>query len=375
MVEILISVAIVSAVLQKLKEGRFVFKKPPFMTALLFFVGINALSLIWSTHLDLSMRAMFTKTLKYIALFYVVYEFVDSEKKLKRLLAVILFSVLLITLNGLEQQFITGYDLLHMYRAFSLTPIFRGFVTSSFPFPNDYATWIIMLLPLAMTLCLFDLKKEALYKKLLSYFALVLLVYSLYLTKARGAWCAFFGGLTLLSFLRSKVIIVAFLLLAVIFYAISSQEVKNAIKSTISFKDRFVMWNDSIAMLKDRPLRGFGLNTYFENYKLYRNDRYKYQKGSYAHNCYLQQAVDLGIPGLIIFVYFLGSVLVSSFRSIIKIKDNFYSNCCFGMWVGVLNFTLYAFVDTAFYSLPLAVLFYFMVGLTFASIDIYEKRV
>ncbi|MCK4462886.1 MAG: O-antigen ligase family protein, partial [Candidatus Omnitrophica bacterium] len=186
---------------------------------------------------------------------------------------------------------------------------------------------------------------------------------------------AFFVGLIFLGFLRSKAIVIAFVVLAIVFYIFSPQKVKDAITSTLSFKDRIEMWKNSGEMLKDKPIQGFGLNTFYENYKYYRKDKFKYKKGSYAHNCYLQQAVEVGIPGLLIFLYLLFSIFKIPFKIISKAGNKFSLNLALGIWIGLFNFCIYAFFDTNFYSLPLVILFWFMAGLLFSTQKIYKNAI
>ena len=326
LVEIFITAAIALTIFIKIKKRDFIFHKSPITLALVLYFGINFLSIFWSVNFPLSLRSVISKTAEYIILFFIVYDFVDSEKKLKRLLLVVLVSVILITANGFIQQYITRFDILRGYPtfktvtspgekytsfkglAFKLPPEERGYVTSSFPFPNDYATWIITLLPLALAMSFFDLKKVKKSIRVLGYAAFLALIFSLFLTKTRGAWIACSMGIFILSMMRSKKLIVAFILATIFFYIIMPGHVREAVKSRLSFKDRVSTWSISLEMIKDRPVFGSGLNTYFENYKIYRNDQDKFKRGSYAHNCYLQQAADIGIVGLLIFLYLLFSI-------------------------------------------------------------------
>jgi len=393
LVEIFITVAIALTVFIKIKKRDFSFRKSPLTLAFILYFGINFLSLFWSANFMLTFRAIFSKVGECIVLFYVVYDFVDSKKKLKRLLCVVLFSVLLICINGLIQQYITGVDFLHGYRTFKYKsfaelqsytikefifdiPIAKkGYVTSSFPFPNDYSTWIIVFLPLAFTMSFFDLKEFSKKVRLVSYLALFLLVFSLFLTKTRAAWIACSMGLVFLSAVRSRKIILFLAATALVFYLIMPQHVKDAVGSNLSLKDRMGMWKVSVEIIKERPFLGSGLNTYFENYKRLRNDENKFKRGSYAHNCYLQQAGDIGIVGLFIFLYLLFCIFWFPLKKILRMTDSFYSSCALGIWAGLFSFSIHAFGDTNFYSLPLAVLFWFMTGVLFSVVDMYEKKI
>jgi putative inorganic carbon (HCO3(-)) transporter len=113
-------------------------------------------------------------------------------------------------------------------------------------------------------------------------------------------------------------------------------------------------------MVKDRPFLGKGLGTFMDY-----SGRYSYGKygGYYAHNSYLQIAAESGVFSLFLFLLFLGAIFYKGVKSFLS-RDNFI---LLGLICGVSGFLVHAFFDCHFYSLPLAVLFWFLLGLTCAA--------
>ena len=55
-------------------------------------------------------------------------------------------------------------------------------------------------------------------------------------------------------------------------------------------------WREAIAIIRQHPILGIGINTYSQI-----APGYRITWGGYPHNCYLQMASEIGIPGLIFF--------------------------------------------------------------------------
>jgi O-antigen ligase len=86
-----------------------------------------------------------------------------------------------------------------------------------------------------------------------------------------------------------------------------------------SFSDRVDIWRSGIAVLKDYPLTGAGMNMFRYNpiRQLYPVAKYKNRILPHAHNEWVQIASDLGIPGLLVFAgwYIVaGYMLLAAYR-------------------------------------------------------------
>jgi O-antigen ligase len=374
LVEITIVTALIGIILKKvaLKEyfsGDFMFIN----VCLIFYLVFNLLSLCNSQYLSLSIRALFSKSLKFAALFYIVKDIIDTKTKLKNFIIIAFISCVIILIDGFTQYFVTGIDFLHNYPAFNYAGFKPGgiiFPTASFPFQNDFAAWIVMFI--------FPVGAFAFWAKpnwrsrIVATIVLVCLLYMLILTKVRGAWIGFLIALVFLSIFKLKrigiLLIIGFILSALFV----NKTMLPAIFSIAN--DRSVMLKNGVEIFKKHPIIGNGINTFFVEYREIRNDYEKGKRGSYAHNCYLQMAADVGLLGLISFLLFVAAVLSTGFKALKIIKDPLYYSLILGIGLGLIAFLVHSAGDTNLYSLPLAALFWLSAGILLATVKLVKTN-
>ncbi|MFH1996757.1 MAG: O-antigen ligase family protein [Candidatus Omnitrophota bacterium] len=384
-VEIAIAVALIAMAAKKitLKEGFL--PDVPLITPLLIFIALSALSFFNTEFLALSLRGFVTKIAKWAFLYYVVVEAIDTKEKLKDLLMFSLLSFCIIVFDGFLQYYVLHVDVLHYYPSFKyLGPHFPmpfiGFPTASFPYPNDLGSWLLIYLLPILSVATFGLISWA---GRIRWAALWIPGFFLFvLTKARSAWLGFIAALFFVMALNIRRAL-AVLIIAVIVISVagainatmpSDSEHRTSLVGDIfslaSIGDRVVMWRNGWKIFKEHPIVGSGVNTFFMNYMRVRDDEYKNKKGSYAHNCFLQMAADIGALGLGGFLLVLGTLFISSVRGIMKIRNGFYSALAGGLLAGIFAFLVHAFFDTNLYSLNLAALFWAACGIETAIIRI-----
>jgi O-antigen ligase len=71
---------------------------------------------------------------------------------------------------------------------------------------------------------------------------------------------------------------------------------------------RPLIWQSSLRMIREHPFTGWGAGNFEQGFRLYpvlsRDDLFRYEKSTaFAHSLFLQIATDLGIPGLIFFLW------------------------------------------------------------------------
>ncbi|MDD5136366.1 MAG: O-antigen ligase family protein [Candidatus Omnitrophica bacterium] len=370
-VEISIAVGIVSIVAKKILARERILVNTHIEIFLYIFVAASLISIFntQTSQLALSARAFFSKTLKFAALFLITKEIINTREKLSNFIMIAALSCAVMLVDAFAQYFITHEDFLHKYTSFLYTkewPNFRGFPTASFPFPNDFAAWMLVFIFPAFAFALFvkgDIRKNVIGSVLFA-----ALLYFLIITKVRGAWAAFFFSFILLCIVKLKRI--GWLLLLVIVVMAGALNMEHRLLSMASVNDRSVMWKNSTTILMRHPVIGNGLNTFYDNYMKVREDKFRDSHGSYAHNCYLQMAAEIGLVGLIAFLVFVISVLYNAFRSLAYIKDSFYYSIVLGAGLGLSAFLIHSAVDTSLYSLPLAALFWLSLGILSATINI-----
>ena len=376
--EIAITIAIALWAVRKVIDRDFRIRTTDLSIPILIFV-ITIIPSFVNTGLPLlSLKALFTKVLKYVFLYFVITESMDTGSKLKDFFTIALTSIFIIVIDGFGQYFYSGVDGLHSYPAFKMRPasdcggFFRGFPTACFPFPNDFAAWILLMFFPAACLTIFDLRKNK--ARYLTALASSGLFYLLFLTKTRAAWIGFAISMVYLALTRKKAWLIIRIVVALAVPFLLKMEMAHYIFGISSVTDRIDMWRVGWKIFKDHPVIGNGLNTFFVRYREYRTDQWQGQKGSYAHNCYLQMAADVGIVGLAGFLFFIASYFFSAVRNIRMIRDPFYENMLLGISVGVFAFLVLAFFDTNLYSLNLATLFWCAVGMAQATIKVAREN-
>ena len=372
-IEITAVIAIVCFIIKKVILKKSPFKKDLISIFLYLFVAASLISFINSQYMALSMRAFFSKTLEYALLFVIAREVIDTKTKLNNFMAMAFISCVIIVIDGLTQHFITHVDCLHNYTSFGyvVNSSNPGAPTASFPFPNDFSAWILMFIFPVVSIGLFSGKFWI--RRITFIFIGLFLIFLLYLTRVRGAWLSFVTVSGAVVLTKLKKVIILLLVFVVALILVVEKSTLKYVSSTTSIKDRSEMWDNGSRIFKKHPIIGNGLNTFFAEYKKIRSDNYKNIRGSYAHNCYLQMAAEIGLLGLGFFLLFIGGILIKGFTVLRRIKDSALKPLILGLNLGLTAFLIHSCVDTNLYSLNLAVLFWVTAGVMLASVKIAEE--
>jgi O-antigen ligase len=390
-VEIMIVIGIVALVLKKVMCGEPLIRNSSVNIALIIFLIVSLPSFFNTEYMSLSLRALFSKTLKFAALFLVAQGALDKKEKLENFSIMMLVSCVIILIDAYIQYYVTHIDILHQYPSFqycqasmlgfatAMSPYkttFLGFPTASFPFPNDFAAWIlIMIFPAAAFTLLWA---KGVWKRAGIGAIFAGLLFFLMATRTRGAWLGFLVSLLVVPFLGFRNIKKGLALLLVLVALMSplllKKDVRASIGSFASVSDRGTMWNNAWKIFKQHPVIGNGINTFFVNYMNVRDDEYKGKKGSYAHNCYFQMAADIGIVGLLGFLAFIAFLIFRGMSSAIRTEDAFLRSLQVGLVLGIIAYLIQSIFDTNLYSLNLAALFWISAGVLAAAGNISCER-
>ena len=341
---------------------------------LILFVTFNIISLANSQYPDKSVPALFSKTIKWAAFFIVVAETIRTEKQARRVFSTMLFSCGIILADAMYQQYITGRDFLHYPKGY---PVFKfegratgdpTFPTASFPYPNDFATWINVYLFTFLSASIFGLKGER-SRRIIAAFFCIMLAFFLFLTTTGGAMLGAFAALAVLFFVNMKRLLVPTIILLIIAFAcvffipyLNAYLKEGILDKAVSINDRKGMWTAGWKIFLQHPVIGNGVNTFFEHFKYFREDIDKYAHGSYAHNCILQMAADVGILGALAFLVFYLSVIIGGIKNALRNLGHFKKSFALGLSLGLVAFIVHSVFDTNLYSLNLAALFWLCLG-------------
>ncbi|GEM_PF-417084 len=386
----------------------------------LIFLFFSLISVIVSRYPILSIEGFLGKALQSAFLYFNFIEAINSKKRLRKFLIVFLASATLISINGLYQYFI-GKDFIHGHL------VYDGRVSSSFRAHNDFAAYLIVIIPIFLCLSVLSAingakwslayGKEQVFSfflsrwgKVVTFTVFILSLACLGLTFSRGAWIALAFTLLILS-ARKRRYIVANVLVLVLFFtffypqlketrqvrlmsdtvlndeALDQREkdlypISSAVKPTHDEKKLSIF---EVYMEKFRSIRflgGSGRTEYWReaihmirDYPVFGiglntysvvGRGYKITWGGYPHNCYLQMAVETGILGLLSFLWLLGVIFYKSFQELNSLKDPFLGLLLLGSLIGLGGFLVHSFFDTNFYSVQLGSFMWLIMGLIVA---------
>jgi hypothetical protein len=127
---------------------------------------------------------------------------------------------------------------------------------------------------------------------------------------------------------------------------------------------RWDMWSRALAMIRDMPFTGIGLDAF----PLVQTGHYPgllLGPEPHAHNLYLQAALDLGLPGLIAF-FWLVAALALWLRRGRRAADPAGSALLAGSTAGLVAYLVSGFIDTLWATKP-NLLFWLLLGLAFSA--------
>lgn len=237
----------------------------------------------------------------------------NTESETDRFVGILLLGAAVVTVYGWVVYFIGKYTVVGGHE------MIRHFI-GPFYLKNPMGGYLILLLPLALAGILKFEKIWAWLSAILS----ILMIGGLILTRSRGSWIAF--GLTaLIIFLPSLIIhriskgkwfALAAVLLCGFLIGIAfapPNELEQRLRSIAtsaspevegqSAMERVAMLKAGVEIVKDYPIFGVGPNCWPVIRSPYMSELRIVPK--YAHNLYLRTAAEIGIPGILLFLFAL----------------------------------------------------------------------
>lgn len=295
---------------------------------LLLHVGWLIIQLAFSSTPLLSIKFLLAK-IWYIFPFVLMLPVWIEEKNFWKKLVVLSVAAMTIgVIQTLVRHASFGFEFDALQNIFH--PFFRNHVTYS----------AILIMVMAMLVAAYHLTTNESLQKIYVILGLFFLV-ALYFSFSRGAWlAAMAGGISVFIFLKRwwpKVMVVGALVLASISIwmtqdqrwlflrpafdqTIYHTDFDAHMQATFALKDvsnaeRLHRWIAGARMIEERPLVGFGPNSFYENYRTYTNPLFRTwvsdnPEKSTVHNYYLLVAVEQGLIGWLIWMAMIITVLL-----------------------------------------------------------------
>lgn len=357
--------------------GRTGFQTGAFNVFLVLFIACVTLSEVFSIMPGSSLRFLaFYLTCFMVVLLLIAV--IRTKKDMSEVLAVLFAGMTIACIYGVYQQIIH----VPVNPAWVDTSVNQGSMTRVYSFfenPNNFAEIILLLLPLYFA-ALFN-TKNALMK--LVYLALACpLFLSLVFTQTRIAWIAFVITGFVYLFFKEKRLIPVFILLGIVSIPFLPQSVIMRLRTITNVLDssittRIKIWQTVLPILKDYWFTGLGLG----NETLLRVSKNYYifvDKGSipsHSHNLFLQLWIETGLPGILTFFAFLGTIVKKSIKSFYQNKRGAYVNNILIAGLSALIGTLAIGMAEYVWFYPRVMLFFWtVIGIMLAALNLGSEE-
>jgi len=351
----------------------------PLYVPVAFFAAITAAQLL--LHRTAYAYMTLTTSLTYLAcamLLLVAVQMLRSQEDVKRLAGFLTVSGFLIAIFAVIQSLTSKNEIYWIVPVQGPSFIFGPYVNH-----NHYAGIMEMLAPFPLVLSMMEELTPP--KRVLLAFAGVIMAGTIFLSLSRGGMTAFGCEVVFLAAVlwwknasrRSAAIFAAACLLILMFLLWLGG--KSLVERFVSFKDsasyhtRIQIARDSIPMIKQHPVMGWGLGTFATVYPRYRTF-YGEVFINAAHNDYVQVLSETGMLGFAAVLGFLAVVYVRGLRKLRGPGLDLTQAATLAALLGVTGILVHSFVDFNLQIPANAATFYVIAAIAAASFQPTGRR-
>lgn len=334
-------------VLLLFRKTRFSLQTPLALSGILF-VGWSFFGLFFALNTANTLHDLYAHLLKYIFLYFILVNFVDTTRKLFVLSWIIIGSASSLFVWRLYYHYVTlGAPLTERFGAC---------------FTEVTTNLIGIIAVVSISFCVHNIAQaKGWLRKTVFLVCLLSAVAVIFLTQTRGALLALFVSLVVLFSARKQLLLGTMLLVGVILLVSpAGGRFTSNMTDNVRIKQALLVWE----VVKDHPVTGigFGMQTFFKNLDLQSYNAKlpeKFQKQGILlnpHNMYTDITVRTGIPGSILFF----GVMVSFFRMLWRLRQN-DANGSIASWATAIfaagiPFFIIGFFDPVFSHYPESIL-------------------
>lgn len=390
-------------------EEKVSYRQGNFHYFLLGYAVIQVVATLTSTHIFTSLFGASTRFLgiftylNFLLIAFFVFQFLKEKKQMKTFLSISVLTASTLALYSIFQYF--GW--FQFEWEWSQDPTTRVFGTMGHS--NHFGAYMGMSLLISVGLfgLLKSHSKNARTLRSLLFFGIFLQACALFLTASRGGLFAtvisfavvamivmrrFWSG-TKMFFKKWGVTVAALMVIGIIGIMVFAQSVSkiplvdrvNTLVAQIGgggLPDRFSWWQSSVAMIKDRPIFGFGLGTFRDVYNAYRRTDYRVPgpgdlqdqiTPESAHMEYLDIAATQGMIGFVMYLALIIAVLYALDKILFQKSEsteNFF--LALALKGGLLVYLLQVLVS--FGVVETLSIFYLLLGLA-ASLTVKKSSI
>ncbi|MEO8173655.1 MAG: O-antigen ligase family protein [Sediminibacterium sp.] len=336
-------------------------KQHPLFMWLLIYTCWILVTCIYSVEPLLSVKYLLAKTWYIIPLVILPQVLLTSQSSIQKMALCLLIPMLLVVIQTLARHSLYQFSFENVKK--TLAPFFRNHV--------NYSSMLVCLIPIAW--CVWKLTPvDHLKRKWLVYGLLIGFV-GLFFAYSRGAWIALLLGFSAIWLIQKK-LMGAMVLLAITAITVSTlwlvtdkkymefapdhdrtvfhTDFSEHMRATVEMKDvstaeRFYRWVAGVRMFADKPVTGFGPNSFNTHYRPYTVGRFATwvsgnPEHSTVHNYFILTALEQGVPGLILFCVLYFGMLLRAQKLYHQLQSRFYRTIALTVaivliMIGVIN--------------------------------------
>jgi O-antigen ligase len=361
----------------------------PLVILLIFYLAWILITVPFSTNWLLSLKFLLAKGWYVGAFVFFPLLFFNNKRSIQNTALLFLGSMFIVTVVALCRHDLIGFRFADINHA--VAPFFRNHV--------NYSAMLVCTVP--VLIASYQLSKR--YRFLIVAMTIVVLT-ALFFSYARGAWLALVAGVFSYWLIRTEKLLTVFtiavvLILATGFWLKNSDrylQYAHDYKTTIFHKDfeehlvatyklkdvstaeRFNRWIAGVRMVKDNWLTGYGPNTFYYNYKPYAIPAFKTwvsdnKDHSTVHNYFLLTVIEQGVPGLVLLLLIIGSMMYYSQKLYERVQDKFYRVCAMACGVMLVMIIVVNFLSDLIESDKVGSLFFICLAILVA-VDVNTRN-
>ncbi|MEQ8224077.1 MAG: O-antigen ligase family protein [Candidatus Eremiobacterota bacterium] len=327
--------------------------RTPFGLPVIILLLAGLISISASINRNASLNALLCVIIAIIMFYLIVIYMRFKPEHCKIILSLVIISFSIIIIAGLLQFIFNKYSTWMDVTLSNGTVEHRGRLNSFFIFPNSFSASIVLVLPLIFSAIF--LKNLNLFYKILLFILFATGIFCLISTYSRAGWIGFAVAAVVIIYLLGQkkrfilIPLIVFILISVsLLLCIHKETLKSYVFHNYSDKSRQFIFVKSLKMLKEHPLTGIGIGNFHYVYPLYMLPGEEtlpedVSRPWHAHNLFLNMAVEMGLPGLIAFLWFILSVFRQICLSIAGDMD--YKEILYGIIAGLTGFLIFNQID------------------------------
>ncbi|SCG83909.1 O-antigen polymerase [Proteiniborus sp. DW1] len=298
-----------------------------------------------------------------------------TKKDLHDLNIVLVLTATVIAAYGIY-QFFNGVPMESGWLDVSQNPDIKTRVYATFENPNLLAEYLIMIFPISLGLFLYN--RDFIRKMIFAFTSIIILI-TIGLTYSRGSWLGMAFGIVLFLMLINWKALLGLIPLGIAGLFVLPASILQRIQTIGSLQDssnlyRFNLWIKSMDIIKDFWLSGIGIGyiPFQQVSHLYITNMAPY----HTHNTYLQIAIEMGIPGLLVFI----ALILISFKTAVGVVLNsgqkYYRLFVAAYIASISGILVHGLAEHIFFNPKIILVFWLIFGILVNYLQLYgEERI